>query len=124
MKKRVIAEPAEAAEDTLAESEVEGVRVVAPAPRRSGDDGYLLLGLLAGAVWGAVAGLLLAPGKGEEIRRQLLGQAGPAAPHPTAPAQARDAVAQVLQYTTPTAAEAAGQAGETAGATPPRAPGL
>ena len=55
MKKRVVAEPL-AEEDILAGSEVEVVRVVGPAPRQKGGDGYLLLGLLAGAVYGAVTG--------------------------------------------------------------------
>jgi hypothetical protein len=123
MKKRVVAAPAEITEETLAGSEVEVVRVEAPAPRRKGGDGYLLLGLLAGAAYGAVAGLLRAPRKGEETRQQFLGGGGASQAAAPAPA-AREAMAQVLQYTTPTAAESAWRADQGADAPPPRAPGL
>jgi hypothetical protein len=91
-----------AADETFpAETTTEVVYITQPAARRSGD-GYALLGLLAGAVCGAVAGLLLAPRSGDQLRKQLRGATGAGA-GPNVPAAAQDAVAQIRQYTAPPA---------------------
>ena len=121
MKKRVVAEPVDPEAEAPVPGEVDVVRIIAPAPRQRGGDGYLLLGLLAGAVYGAVTGLLRAPRQGEATRRQLLGGADAEPARSQPPPGAEDAVAQVLQYSTPTAAESAGPGAATP---PPSAPGL
>lgn len=101
--------PADPAEDV----EVVAVRPLPPGRDASGD-GYLLFGLVAGAVLGAVAGLFLAPQRGddtrqqltrvlreEEPRQELLGKMRRATP------EALDPLAQVEQYQAPPVREAA-----------------
>src|SRR6476661_8293390 len=75
------------------------VSVARPAPPRSGgSDGYLVLGLLLGAVCGAAIGLLRAPHRGVETRERLL--RGATAPDARPAPAASEAMAQILQYGT------------------------
>jgi len=92
----------------------------ARAAHRPGGDGYLLFGLLVGAVCGAAVGLLRAPQRGEETRQRLLGSTVQEQTR-RAPSEATDAVAQILQYSTPAPDEAARLADPDTTAT---APGL
>jgi hypothetical protein len=66
---------------------------------------------------------LLAPRAGQDLRERLLGRSGPPAPQ-AAPADARDAVAQVLQYTVPATDESARQSGPGTATPTATAPGL
>jgi hypothetical protein len=118
MGKRTVTNPTQDTETTA--SAIEVVRVAPATPRRTGD-GYALLGLLAGAVCGAVAGLLLAPRKGNNAVEQLLGKVGMTATPSTTPAEAQDAVAQIMQYSAPGADENARPPAPTATATAPAA---
>src|SRR6476661_50917 len=99
--------------DPTGDVEVVAVRPLPPGRDTSGD-GYLLFGLMAGAVLGAVAGLFLAPHRGdetrqqltrvlreEEPRQQLLGKMRRATP------EALDPLAQVEQYQAPPVREPA-----------------
>ena len=74
-------------------------------PATAGGDGYLLLGLVAGAVTAAAGTLLLTPRSGANVRQTLIGAGGapplldlePALPTAITP-EGSDALAQVLQY--------------------------
>ena len=98
-----------------ARAELEAEAEVAPpvkrqaAPKRrpatAGGNGYLLLGLVAGAVTAAAGALLLTPRSGANLRQTLIGAGGapplldlePALPTAITP-EGSDALAQVLQY--------------------------
>jgi gas vesicle protein len=101
--------------DPALEPEVEVVTVpvyvpVRPATKR-GNDAYLLLGLVSGAVLGAAGALFLTPQTGADLRKGKLGSDAIAARDPEAeaaealrqmaasqPAEALDPLAQVAQY--------------------------